>query len=71
MTDLVDVIEVEIAPPHSVRLIARGKTPLNADAVVEMAVMRRGVEHHFFTTAPAGRYKDGDVMPDEAPAGSE
>lgn len=57
-----DVIEVEIAAPHKVRLMATGKTEKNAQAIVDMAVTRRGCENHFFTTASAGKYKDGDVM---------
>jgi hypothetical protein len=71
MTDLtkdpmcgkMDVIEVEIAAPHRVRVIATGKSERNAEAIVDMAVMRRGVDHHFFKTAPAGKYRDGDILP--------
>lgn len=61
MSDLFDVIEVETAAPHRVRVLAANKTEENAEAIVRMAVMRRGVEHHFFTAAPPGKYKDGDV----------
>lgn len=60
--DLVDVIEVQIAAPHTIRLLATKKTPKNAEAIVNMAVMRRGCEHHFYTTAPTRLYRDGDVM---------
>jgi len=60
---LLDVIEVEFKPPHKVRVIDTKKTEKNAEAIVEMAVMRRGVEHSFFTTVPAGKFKDGDCMP--------
>ena len=62
MPDMLDVIEVEIAAPHRVRLIGVDKTERNAEAIVNMAVMRRGVEHHFFTTAPHGKYRDGDIF---------
>jgi hypothetical protein len=57
---LLDVIEVEFAAPHRVRRIATDKTPENAEATVKMAVMRRGVQSHFFTTSIAGKYRDGD-----------
>ena len=53
MNDLFDVIE--IANPENVRVIAEGKTERNADAIVKMAVIRRGVEAHFFMTVPAGQ----------------
>lgn len=56
-----DVIEVEIKAPHTVVVIANNKTERNAEAIVGMAVARRGVEDSFFTTAPAGKYKDGDT----------
>lgn len=55
-----DVVEVELREPHHVRIIASGKTEKNAEAIVNMAVMRRGVEHSFFTTVEAGSYSDGD-----------
>jgi hypothetical protein len=58
---MLDVIEVQIKAPHTVRIIDRNKTERNAEAIIEMAVMRRGVEHSFFTTAPAGKYQDGDI----------
>lgn len=60
--DLFDVIEVEISSPHRVRIIATSKTEKNAEAIVEMAAIRRGVENHFFTTAPARHYRDGDLL---------
>jgi hypothetical protein len=63
MPKLFDVIEVEFKKPHKVRLIDTKKTEKNAEAIVSMAVMRRGVEDSFFTTAPAGKFKDGDHMP--------
>ncbi len=60
-----DVIEVQFKKPRTVRLIAEGKSERNADAIINMAVMRRGVEEAFFTTAPAGKYKDGDELQDD------
>ena len=59
---MLDVIEVQIKAPHTVRVIAEDKSEKNAEAIVEMAVMRRGVEHSFFTTAPTGTYRDGDEL---------
>ncbi len=59
----VDVIEVGLRAPHPIRLIATNKSEDDAEAIVKMAVMRRGVEHHFFTTAPAGKFRDGDNLP--------
>lgn len=58
-----DVIEVEIKAPHRIRIIDTDKGERDADAVIKMAVMRRGVEHHFFTKRPAGTCKDGDCLP--------
>lgn len=62
MPKFLDVVEVEIAAPHRVRVMARNKAERDADAIVSMAVARRGVETHFFKTAPVGRYKDGDTV---------
>lgn len=61
MAKLLDVIEVKIKAPRTIRLIATKKTEANAEAIVSMAVIRRGVENHFFTTAPAGQFRDGDT----------
>lgn len=57
---MVDVIEVEIAAPHKVRVMATNKTVEEAEAFIRMAVIRRGVEHYFFTTAPAGKHRDDE-----------
>ena len=55
-----DVVAVTIKT-RKVRLLAENKTERNAEAVVKMAVMRRGVEEEFYTEVPAGKYKDGDT----------
>jgi hypothetical protein len=55
-----DVIAVSISS-GKVRMIATGKSERNADAIVSMACMRRGVAEEFFTEAPSGKYKDGDT----------
>lgn len=60
-----DVLAVSIET-NAVRLMAQNKDERNAEAIVEMAVIRRGVEEEFFTTAPTGKYKDGDTLEDEA-----
>ena len=51
--DLFDVIEV--FDDGTERVIAEGKTEPNAEAIVSMAVMRRGVDHSYFTTRRATR----------------
>lgn len=61
MTKLYDVIEVGMDAPHPVRLMGENKTMSDADAIVKMAVHRRGVENHFFTTVAPGSYKDGEL----------
>lgn len=60
MTKLYDVIEVEMEKPHKVRLIDQSKSLKQADAIIHMAVARRGVEDHFFTTVRPDQYKDGE-----------
>ncbi len=55
-----DVVAVNI--DHStVRLLGTNKTKENAEAVVKMAIMRRGVETEFYSEVPSGTYKEGDV----------
>ena len=51
MSELSDVVAVNIATGAH-RLIAEGKTERNADAIVSMAVMRRGVDDEFFKVVP-------------------
>jgi len=52
MPELFDVVAVTIAPPYSRRLIAERKTERNAEAIVSMAVMRRGVDEEFYDVVP-------------------
>lgn len=61
---MLDVLAVNMET-HAVKVLASNLTERNADAVERLAVMRRGVETDFYTTAPAGRYKDGDEWSDE------
>lgn len=55
-----DVIAVTIAEPHTVRVLARDRSERAAEAVIKMAVYRRGVDVEFYDTAPLGKYQDGD-----------
>ena len=61
---LFDVIEVRM-DTNAVRVLDQGKTEANADAIVNMAVLRRGVAESFFATCPAGQYQDGDTYATE------
>ncbi len=54
-----DVVAVSLKT-NQVRLMAQNKTIENAEAIVIMAVCRRGVDEEFFTECPAGLHKDGD-----------
>ena len=49
------VLEIEIADLTKVTIIVENKTERNAEAIVKMAVMRRGVEKTFFTVVPHGK----------------
>lgn len=57
--NLYDVVAVNIKT-NKVRIIAKNETHGEADAIVKMAVMRRGVEEDFFTEVIHGQYKNGD-----------
>ena len=59
-----DVVAVSIEA-RTVRLLAQNKSERNADAIVSMAIARRGVDTEFFTEAPAGKYQDGDIYQPE------
>lgn len=59
MAERFDVIAVGIAS-HVVRLLATDKKKSQAEAVIDMAVRRRGVDTEFYTMAPLGAYRDGD-----------
>ena len=50
---LFDVVEVQIKAPHEWRVMETRLTKENADAYIKMAVIRRGVEHSFYTTQPS------------------
>ena len=59
MNEQFDVVAVNIEN-NTVRLMAQGKDSANAEAIVRIAVMRRGVDEEFFSDVPSGKYKDGD-----------
>lgn len=52
MSELVDVIAVEIKSPHAKRVMERGLTPERAEDYIKIAVARRGVDAEFYTTQP-------------------
>lgn len=60
MNELFDVIAVNLET-NTVRLIAQKKHERNAEAIVSMAVCRRGVEREFFGIIPSSTYQDGDT----------
>lgn len=49
--ELFDVVAVNIQTKAE-RIIETRKTKRNAEAIVDMAAMRRGVDEEFFTTKP-------------------
>jgi hypothetical protein len=53
MPELFDVLAVNIETGKA-RVLAAGKTEAKADAIVSMAVLRRGVEDEFFKAVPHG-----------------
>lgn len=60
-----DVLAVNMET-HKVRIMAENKTERNAEAIENMAVMRRGVDEEFFVTVPHGKYKEGDEWDENA-----
>jgi hypothetical protein len=54
-----DVLSVD-QKTNVVTVIAEDKTLRNAEAIVEMAVIRRGVESEIFIEVAAGNYKTGE-----------
>lgn len=59
MSDLFDVVAVRFDNGR-VRILDKHKTLRNAEAIRDMAVLRRGLEEAFYSEAPAGMYQDGD-----------
>ena len=54
-----DVVAIDLTT-NEVRLIEQGATLPNAEAIVAMAVMRRGCDEEFFAEVPAGKYVGGE-----------
>jgi len=50
---LFDVIRIEIDEPHREDVLYTGETKADADALIKFAIIRRGVETHFFVARPA------------------
>lgn len=59
-----DVVAVDMST-GAVSVIEKGKSQTDADAIVYMAVKRRGVEEEFFVSVESGKYKDGDYWGDK------
>lgn len=59
LTELFDVVAVNM-DSNLVRLLAQRKSEKNAEAIINMAVMRRGLDTEFFSECRTGKYKDGD-----------
>jgi hypothetical protein len=58
---LYDVVAVNMKT-NRIRFFGRDKTLPSAEAIVYMAVARRGVDEEFYAEVPAGLYaNDGDV----------
>ena len=49
---------------RKVRIFGRSETESNAEAIVTMAVTRRGVDEEYYVTAEPGKYAEGDVYRD-------
>ena len=60
---LVDVLAVNIKT-NRIRLFGQGKTERNAEAIINMAIMRRGVDEEFYTIAELGKYQEGEFYLD-------
>jgi hypothetical protein len=56
---LYDVVAVNMKTSE-VRLIATGKDHGNADAIVKMAIARRGLDEEFYSEVIHGHYEEGD-----------
>lgn len=59
MSDLVDVFAVNMTT-HKMELLSKSVTQKNGDAVINMAVARRGCDDYFYASFPPGKYHEGD-----------
>ncbi len=58
-TPFYNVVAVSLSTSR-IRLLSKGLNKADAEAVVMMAVARRGVKEEFFAVVSTGTYKDGD-----------
>lgn len=58
---LYDVVAVGIATGKVESIFGERKTLRDAEAIVMMAVARRGVDEQFYAEVPTGKLKVGDV----------
>ena len=58
---LYDVVAVDIQTSKVAALFGERETLANAEAIVKMAVFRRGVEEQFYAEVPTGKFKEGDT----------
>lgn len=58
--ELYDVVAVNLYT-YRVRILASRKILPDAEAVVKMAVMRRGCDEEIFAEVPVGKYSEGDL----------
>ena len=61
MVEPYDILGVSLTKPNRVRVMATEKDYQNAEAYVNMAVLRRGVTEEFFVAVPTGTYQDGEA----------
>jgi len=56
-----DVLSVNLET-HRVSIMKANQTLRNAEAVSDMAVIRRGCDTEFYPVRPAGAYQEGDTF---------
>ena len=60
MAETFDVVEVTFGG-KVINVVAVEKTARSAEAIVDMAVLRRGVDRSFFASVPASTHAVGDT----------
>lgn len=64
--EMYDVVAVNIDSNIVEALFGENKTLENAEAIVSMAVMRRGIKEQFYSEVPHGSLKVGDKYSKDA-----
>jgi len=64
--ELLDVVAVEMNSGRVSEILAIAKSERNAEAIITMAVVRRGVDTHFYQEIPTASKKVGDSIYDQA-----